>query len=192
MSEDNEHLGLVVSGIDEEVKNADQNIQSARDAIFSFLGNIISYKGKLSPAVQQHTWAQWAVFIKPVLRPGLAALPIRPTVLKALTSFHLKVLRAILKYSQYSHVVSLYFLLGELPMEASLHLDVFALFWNIWVNPETKVFEVMKYILKMSDNSSVTWSAHGRILFQLYNLPDPLLLLDSPSWPSERWKTIPR
>ena len=162
-----------------------KNIQSARDAIFGFLGNIFSYKCKLSPAVQQHTWA---VFIKPVLRSGLAALPIRPTVLKALTSFHLKVLRAILKYSQYSPVVSLYFLLGELPMEASLHLNVFALFWNIWVNPETKVFEVMKYILKMSDNSSLTWSAHVRILFQLYNLPDPLLLLDSPPWPSERWK----
>ena len=31
VSEDNDHLGLVVSGIDEEVKNVDKNIQSARE-----------------------------------------------------------------------------------------------------------------------------------------------------------------
>ena len=73
----------------------------------------------------------WSVFVKPVLRSGLAALPIRPPVLKTLTTFHHKVLRAILKFSQYSPVAPLYFLLGELPIEASLHLDILALFWNI-------------------------------------------------------------
>ena len=29
VSEDNEHLGLIVSGIDEEIKNVDKNIKSA-------------------------------------------------------------------------------------------------------------------------------------------------------------------
>ena len=40
----------------------------------------------------------------------------------------------------------------------------------------------------MSDSNSLTWSAHVRLLFQLYNLPDPLILLDSSPWPKERWK----
>ena len=40
----------------------------------------------------------------------------------------------------------------------------------------------------MSSSSSLTWAAHVRILFQLYKLPDPLLLLDSPPWPKQRWK----
>ena len=40
----------------------------------------------------------------------------------------------------------------------------------------------------MSDSSSMTWSAHVRIIFQLYHLPDPLLLLDSTPWPKQRWK----
>ena len=70
---------------------------------------IFSYKFKLSQAVQYHTWS---VFIKPVLRSGLAALPIRPTVLKTITTFHHKILCSILKLSQYSTVVPLYFLLG--------------------------------------------------------------------------------
>ena len=40
----------------------------------------------------------------------------------------------------------------------------------------------------MSDSNSVTWSAHLRVIFLLYRLPDPLLLLDSPPWPKVRWK----
>jgi hypothetical protein len=144
------------------------------DSLFGFLGNIFSYKCKLSQAVQYHTWN---VFIKPVLRSGLAALPIRPPVAKTMTVFHHKILRAILKLSTHSPVAPLYFLLGELPVEASLHLDVLSLFWNIWFNPQTKAYEVLKYLLKMSDNNSVTWSAHLRIIFLLYNLPDPLMPL---------------
>ena len=65
VTEDNEHLGLVVSGINEEIKNVDKNINAARDTLFGFLENILSYKCKLSQAVQYHTWS---VFIKPVLR----------------------------------------------------------------------------------------------------------------------------
>ena len=172
-----------MSGVDEEIKNVDKNIMSARDSLFGFLGNIFSYKCKLSHAVQHHTWT---VFINPVLRSGLAALPIRPPVMKTLTRFHHKVLRAMLKLSPYSPLAPLYFLLGELPMEACLHLDVLALFWNIWSNPQTKVFEVLNYLLKMSDSNSLTWSAHVRIIFQMFNLPDPLLLLDSAPWSKER------
>ena len=185
VSENNEHLGLLVSGIDEEIKNVDKNIKSARDTLFSFLGNILSYKCKLSPTVQYHTWS---VYVKPVLRSGLAALPVRPTVLKSLTTFQLKILRAILKLSKFSPIVPLYFLLGELPVEATLHLDVLSLFWNIWVNPTTKAFEVLKYLLMMSKSNSLTWAAHVRILFLKYNLPDPLVLLNSQPWTKERWK----
>ena len=108
--------------------------------------------------------------------------------MKPLTTFHHKVLRAILKFSPYSPIAPLYFLLGEPPMEASLHMDILSLFWNIWVNPQTKVFDVLKYLLMMSDDSSLTWSAHVRIIFQLYHLPDPLILLESTPWPKERWK----
>ena len=63
VSEDNEHLGLIVSGIDEEIKNTDKNIKSARAALFSLLGHTFSYKCKVSPTVQYHTWT---IYIKPV------------------------------------------------------------------------------------------------------------------------------
>ena len=78
-------------------------------------------------------------------------------------------------------------MLGELPIEASLHLGVLAL-----SNPGTKAFEVVKYLLKMADNSSLTWSVHVRLLCQLYSLPDPLALMSTPPWPKERWKSHTR
>ena len=153
--------------------------------MFTLLGQTLSYQCKLSPAVQYNVWS---VFIKPVLRSGLASLPVRPGVLRSLTSFHRRVLRGILKLSKYSPVVPLYFLLGELPIEAALHLDIMSLFWNIWANPQTKVSDILKYILKMAGPSSLTWSAHLRILCLKYSLPDPLVLLQGPAWPKKHWK----
>ena len=112
--------------------------------------------------------------MNPVLRSGLAALPIRPTIMKTIIGFHHKILRGILKLSPVSPLPPLYFLLGELPMEACLHLDIFALFWSIWAIPLTKVHEITKYLLMMSDSTSITWSAHIGILIQQYSLPTHL------------------
>ena len=119
----NLHPKVEVQGIQYLIvsyKNVDKNIGAARNALFSFLGNIFSYKCKISTAVQYHTWL---VYIKPVLRSGLAALPVRTVVLKSLTKFHHKVLRSILKLSSFSPIAPLYFLLGELPMEYPVSLE---------------------------------------------------------------------
>ena len=185
VAENNEHLGLVVSGMDEEIKNVDNNIQSARNTMFGLLGQTLSYRCKLCSAVQLNIWS---VYIKPVLRSCLAPLPIRPTVMQTITNFHHKILRGILKLSYTSPIVPLYFLLGELPLEAALHMDVLSLFWNIWANPQTTIFEVVKYILKMSDSTSLTWAAHLRTLFIMYNLPDPLMLMESSLWPKQKFR----
>ena len=40
------------------------------------------------------------------------------------------------------------------------------------------------------DNSSLTWSIHVRIICQMYDLPDPLGLLQTPAWPKEKWKSF--
>ena len=57
VTENNEHLGLIVSGLDEELKNVDKNIDSARQILFNLLGNIFSYKCKLSQTVLLHVWS---------------------------------------------------------------------------------------------------------------------------------------
>ena len=86
---DNDHLGLTISGIDEEIKNVGKNLQATRNSIFSLLGNAFSFKCELSPKTQLHIWS---TYCKPVLRSGLAALPIRPPQMKSLTTFHHSIL----------------------------------------------------------------------------------------------------
>ena len=75
-------------------------------------------------------------------------------------------------------------------MEATIHLDTLALFWSIWANPQTKIHYIVKYLFTTCDSTSLTWSAHLRLLFQMYSLPDPLTLLCIPLWSKDKWKII--
>ena len=170
------NLGLIVSGLDEEKKNIDRNITQCRGSLFTLLGPALSFKSKLSPLVQLHIWRTYSL---PVLMSGLSALPIRPRIMKPLQAFHNKILRGFLKQSYNSPVASLFFLCGELPIEARLHLDLLNLFHNIWSNPGTKIYEIVMYIVKMDSESSTTWSYryHMRLVCRKYGLPDPINLL---------------
>ena len=113
----NEHLGLLVSGLDEEQKNVDENVLKCRKSLFGLLGPAYAYKCLLSPLVQIHLWKTYNL---PALLSGLAALPIRPPQMKSLTIFQNKILRGFLKLSNSSPIAAHFFLLGELPVEASI------------------------------------------------------------------------
>ena len=86
----NEHLGLIVAGLDEEQKNIDANISKCRASLFALLGPAFAYKVLMSPKVQVHIWRTCSL---PVLLSGLPALPIRPSQAKSLQTFHNKILR---------------------------------------------------------------------------------------------------
>ena len=184
---ENEHLGLIVSGLNEEQKNIDQNITQCRNSLFTLLGPALSYKCKLSPKVQLHLWRTYAL---PVLQSGLSSLPIRPAEMKPLQIFQNKILRGFLKQSFNSPVASLYFLCGELPIEAKLHIDLLTLFHNTWSNPQTKLYDIVLYIMKMASEKSTTWSNHLRIICRMYDLPDPLSLMQQPAMNKSAWKIL--
>ena len=100
-------------------------------------------------------------------------------------------MRSFLKLSSSSPIPALYFLLGQLPIEAKLHLDFLSLFFTIWNNQHTTIHKVVMYILQMSDNSSITWAAHLRTLCLKYRLPDPLKLLkNEQAWSKQRWSEL--
>ena len=186
--DNNEHLGLIVSGSDEEGKNIDENIHKCRNSLFGLLGPAFAFKCLLSPSTQVFLWRMYSL---PSLRSGLSSLPIRPANLGPLKTFHNKILRSFLKLSQSSPIPALHFLLGELPIEGWLHLDLLSLFYNIWNNPSTTMFDIAKYLLKMASSSSLTWSAHLRNICIKYSLPDPLQLLSSGTvWKKIDWSTL--
>jgi hypothetical protein len=104
------------------------NIVKCRGSLFALLGPAYAYKCLLSPLVQNHLWKAYNL---PVLVSGLSTLPIRPANVTLLAIFQNKTLRGFLKLSNTSPVPALYFLLGELPAEAIIHINTLATFHNI-------------------------------------------------------------
>ena len=98
VKENNEHLGLIVSGYREEEKNIDLKIRKARGALFKLLGPVFSAKCYVSPAVQTHIYR---IYICPIARSGLATMTLRDSHTKPLTAFHTKILRGFLRSSDF-------------------------------------------------------------------------------------------
>ena len=125
VTENNEHLGQIVSGKDQEIKNIDLRIEKARKSLYSFLGVGFSYKCMLSPKLKLHVYR---TFICPIARSGLSSFSLRSTQLESLSLFQRKTLKSILKLSLSAPTPSIHFLTGELPIEGKIHRDVFSLF----------------------------------------------------------------
>ena len=66
------------------------------------------------------------------------------------------------------NIPDIHFLLGELPMEAKLHRDIFALFVCFWTNPDSKIYQIVKYLLDNSLENSMSLSLHFRHLYEKY------------------------
>ena len=122
-------------------------------------------------------------FTCPIARSGLSSFSLRSSNLEPLSLFQRKTLKSILKLSLTAPTPSIHFLTGELPIEGKVHRDIFSVFFSIWLNPDTKVYEIVKYLLEHSTENSRTCSAHIRHLSRQYDLEDPLLCLrrDPPS-----------
>ena len=184
--EDNDHLGQIVSGIRQEQKNVDLRISKGRNNLFGMLGPAFSFKCLLSPKVKVHLFRTYTC---PIIRSGLSSFSLRTSDLQPLAVFHRKILRGILNLSKCASNPAIHFLLGELPIEAKIHRDIFSLFYNVWLNPDSKIYKIVKYLLETSPDNSRTWSIHLRHLCQKYELKDPLKCLESDPPSKSSYKT---
>ena len=114
---DNEHLGLVVSGEDEEGKNVDARLSKGHKSLFGLLGPAFAQKCLLNPLLKLHIFR---LFTCPITRCGLSAMALRSSDLKKINLFNNKVLRSFIGLSDKSPIVGLHLIFGELPMEAVL------------------------------------------------------------------------
>ena len=53
---DNEHLGQIVSNVNQEQKNVDLKIQKGRNNLYSLLGSGFAFKSFLSPVLKLHIY----------------------------------------------------------------------------------------------------------------------------------------
>ena len=104
------------------------------------LGPAFSFKCLLSPVVKFHLFKTYTCLFP---RSGLSSSSRRTNTLMPLTIFHRKTLRVILCLSKKSNIPALYFLLGELPIEAQIHEDIFSLFFSVWRNSDSKIYQIL-------------------------------------------------
>ena len=185
--EDNEHLGQVVSGQNQEQKNVDLRIVKGRNCLFGLLGAGFAFKCFLSPVVKMHIYK---TYVCPVLRSGLSSFALQSSQLEPLALFQRKLLKSILKLSSTAPTPAIHFLTGELPMEGKLHKDLFSIFFCVWNNPDTKIHEILKYLLKSSPDNSRTWAIHLKHLCTRYGLEDPLAYLNRDPPTKSFWKEL--
>ena len=174
VTENNEHLGQVVSGKDQITKNIDQSLRNGMKSLFALLGPAFAYKCLLGPLVKIHLFR---TFTCPRLRSGLASFALRSNHMAPLSLFHRKTLKGFLNLSQTAPTLAIHFFLGELPIEGKIHRDMFSLFFSVWCNPETKIYEILKYLLENSLPNSHTWAVNLRHICKMYALDDPLTFL---------------
>ena len=172
--DNNEHLGQIVSGKNQEDKNIDLKLDKGRKSLYSLLGSAFSFKCLLSPVVKLHIYRTYTC---PRTRSGLSSFSLRSSQLEPLSIFQRKTLKSILKLSITAPTPSIHFLTGELPIEGKIHRDVFSLFYGVWANPDTKISQIVKYLLENTCENSRTWTAHFRHLCRMYELEDPLSCL---------------
>lgn len=177
---DNDHLGQIVSGKRQEAKNVDERLRKGRNSLFSMLGPAFSFKCLFGPLVKIHLFR---TFTCPITRSGLSSFALRTNQMSPLSLFHRKTLKGILNLIKTAPTPAIHFILGELPMEGKVHRDMFSLFFSVWSNPDSKIYEIIKYILSTSPDNSRTWAINLRHISKMYGMEDPLscLIRDPPS-----------
>ena len=174
VTENNDHIGQLVSGKQQIEKNTDLRLGKARKALFSLFGAGLEFKSGLSPNIKLHIFR---TIVSPILRSGLSTFALRKTNIEPLALFQRKTIKSILKLSSTAPTPAIHFLCSELPVEAQIHRDMFMLFHNAWSNPDTKVHQIIKYLLQNSPDNSRTWSINLRHIAKMYSIEDPLKLI---------------
>ena len=133
-------------------------------SLISLLGFSYSEICQISPVTKLHIMR---VYINRVMESGMLSYSLRNNNLCSLEIFQRKSLKSVLKFSTEAPNSSLFFLTGEIPIKAQLHQDIFSLFHNVWSNPESKIDNLVAYLLEMSSANSHTWCAHVRNLSRM-------------------------
>ena len=66
---------------------------------------------------------------------------------------------------------------------------MFSLFYSVWCNPDTKIYQIVKYLLSTSSENSRTWVANLRHISKMYNLEDPLVCLQRDPPPKSEYRS---
>ena len=181
-----EHLGVLRTMSASSMPNLINRFSAHKRKLYSLLPSGIALRHNSSPSFSLKIERLYAL---PVLLSGLGALVLNRNEINALNRHYKITLRNLLKLPKDVPEPAIFFLSGSLPAEAYLHMRVLSLFNMICHLKENPLHSMAKNSLVKARPSSKSWFFMLRNICVMYNLPHPLLLLDSPL-PRKKYKSI--
>ena len=180
-----EHVG-VVRDIDGNMPHVMARISAHTRAMMSVLPSGMALRHSGNPAASLRVERLYGC---PVLLSGLSSLILSKSELSVIHQHYKVSLQRLLKLHQSSPECVVMFLAGSLPATALVHLHMLGLLGMIArLGPKNILHQHGVQVL-LSTRPVKSWFTLVRSLCQQYNLPDPLLILQSPS-SKESWKSL--
>ena len=175
-SETAEHVGIVRSSSGNLPHILDR-VSAHRKSLFAVLPSGLARRHNANQAASlsvQNT------FSLPVLLSGLASLTLNATEVDVLDKHFKDTLRTLMKLPDKTPDPVIYFLAGTAPIKAHIHRRQLCLFGMISRLPNNILCKTASTILASDPDSSKSWFVGIRHLCNIYSLPSPLQLLQSP------------
>ena len=182
-----EHVGILRSP-DGNMPNVIARISAHTRAIMSVLPTGVARSHRGNPAASLRLEKLYG---SPVLLSGLPALVLSDAELAAVHHHHKLTHQRLQRLLPGTPECVVFFLAGSLPATAILHLRMFGLLGMIGrLGPDHILHQHGVHILLSNQSSTCkSWFLSVRLISLQYNLPDPLLTLQSPPSHSS-WKNL--
>ena len=183
-----EHVGILRSP-EGNMPNIISRMSAHTRAIMSCLPTGMARKHRGNPAASLRLEKLYGT---PVLLSGLPALVLADAELAPIHHYHKLTHERLQRLFPATPECVVMFLAGSLPATAILHLRMLGLLGMIArLGPSNILHQHGRHILLSvsPDSSSKSWFLSLRLLANQYNLPDPLLTLQSPPTKS-KWKSL--
>ena len=180
------HLGIHRDSANTNKITLDNNIRTARRALYALMGAGLHGKNGLGPVISINIFE---VYITPRCLYGLEALQLTTTQLKEIDSFQRNVLRQLQSLPERPTPanIAIYALSGKIPYTAIIEKRMLTLFGNIARQKHSIEYKLAIRQLVLRDFSSKSWFCQIRHILTKYELPSAFdILEDSP--PQIEWK----
>ena len=180
-----EHVGIVRSTTGGNMPHILERISAHRKAIMSVLhcGLARGHHGNPTAGLRVEK-----IYGAPVLLSGVAALVLKAQELAALHAHYRKSIRQLLRLPVNTPECFVMLMAGSLPASALVHLRMLTLLGMIGrLGPSNILNRIGRHSLLAAANLQ-SWFIQVRRISCMYQLPDPLLILQLPP-PKARWKS---
>ena len=161
----------------------DKHIKTARNTAYALMNSGLHGENGLNPRISKSIISSHVV---PRLLYGLEATCLLKREIKALESFHKDLLRRVQGLNDRVATEAVYLLLGEIPIEATLHMRSLGLYGMIARLGDHALRRIALRQMALHDQKSTSWFGYIAGLGELYGI-DVHAILTTP-WEKDTWR----